>query len=122
MGHRLGHQDCMQSRQEYTLAVKKKKKKTRSEGDSLGGAEVCGVLQSYGERCPSQRHIGDACGVLRTDKERCFGPAACGRGGDGDRWNKGARLALSAACVVGTIRTGSSIDTVRSSNSRDHDT
>ena len=44
----VGRQDCMQSRQDYIIAVKKKRRETDSEEDSPGGAarraDVCGVM------------------------------------------------------------------------------
>ena len=46
----MGIQDCMQSRQDYILALKKKKKKRSSKRYSPGIAEVCRVSWSFDER------------------------------------------------------------------------
>ena len=65
--------DCMQSRQDYIIAVKGRRD-TRHEEDSPGDAatraESCGVRWRGGL---SRRHVGDTCGVSRTSEEGRFG-------------------------------------------------
>ena len=67
----------MQSRQDYIIAVKEKRRDTRREEDSPGDAatrvESCGVRWRGGL---GWQHVGDACGVLRTSEEGRFGSAA----------------------------------------------
>ena len=72
----MGHQGCMQSSQDYIIAVKKKRRDTIRKADSPGDAktrEACGVTWQGGL---SWQFVGDACGDLRSYKARRFGPAA----------------------------------------------
>ena len=66
--------DCMQSRQDYIIWVKEKRRDTDSEGDSPGvaarRAELCGVTP---RGVLSWQHFGNVYGVLRTYEEGRFG-------------------------------------------------
>ena len=65
----------MQSRQDYTIAVKGRSDRRREEdspGDAAMCAESCGVRWQGGL---GRQHVGDACGVLRTSEEGGFGSA-----------------------------------------------
>ena len=72
----MGRQDCMQSRQDYIIAVKEEKRyETRedSPGDAAKHAESCAVRWQGGL---GWRHVGNACGVLRSSEESRFGLVA----------------------------------------------
>ena len=45
----VGRQNCMQSRQDYIIVVKEKRRATSHEEDSPGDAGTCGVCRVCGE-------------------------------------------------------------------------
>ena len=71
---RVGCQDCMQSRQDYILAVEEKRRDTDREEDSPGGAarrtELCRITFL------TRQYVGDVCRVSRTYEEGFFGLVA----------------------------------------------
>ena len=66
----------MQSRQDYIIAVKEKRRDARrvddSPGDAARRAESCGVRWQGGL---GRQHVGDTCGVSRTSEEGLSGSA-----------------------------------------------
>ena len=90
----MGRQDCKQPRQDYIIAVeKKKKKKYKLQGGQPRGYGDAQSLRRHVARCLSQQHLGNACGSLRSYKARHLVWRRGGRCDDSDRMS----LSLSSS-------------------------
>ena len=71
----MARQDCMQSRQDYIIAIKEKRRDTGRKENRPGDAETRGVCKVMWRSGLSRQHVGNACGVSRSSKEGRFGLA-----------------------------------------------